>query len=326
MNPSSYREAGVDIDACDGWLEDLQKKAPAIGGFAGLFAIGDALAGMTDPCIVSSTDGVGTKLMVAQAAGDLSTIGVDCVAMVVNDLLCMGARPLLFLDYLAVEKFDRQQADEILKGIIAGCEESGCSLVGGETAELPGLLAKGRFDIAGFAIGLVDRKRAINGSSIQEGDCIIGLASTGVHSNGFSLVRKAFPEFESDAEVARRLLTPTRLYVKPVMEMLAHVPIRGIAHITGGGIPGNLSRVLPGGLDAHIDRARWTPPAVFTELQNRTSATDEEMFRTFNMGIGLCLVCAPGDAPRIIDTLPHDWSATEIGSVKSGSGIVTLIK
>jgi phosphoribosylformylglycinamidine cyclo-ligase len=319
----TYRSAGVDIGACDSWLAALRRRLPAIGGFGGVFPLGPHVAGMSDPCLVAGADGVGTKLLVAKSAGDLSTVGIDCVAMVVNDLLCCGARPLFFLDYLAVGKFDTESAEEIVRGIQRGCEIAGCDLLGGETAELPGLLREAEFDICGFGVGAVDRPRVIDGSRIAPGDAVIGLPSTGVHSNGFSLARHVLPEFETDIELARVLLTPTRIYVPEVLALLDEVQVKGIAHITGGGLPGNLSRILPPRVHARLMPSAWACPPIFGQIAGRGQIDAAEMYRTFNMGIGLCLVVAGSDAEITLRALAP-LSARRIGAVVPGSGRVLI--
>lgn len=323
MSTKTYKDAGVNIDACDAWLASLAKRFPVIGGFAGVFPLGKFIAGMDKPCLVSSTDGVGTKVLVAKAAGDLSTIGIDCVAMVVNDLICCGARPLVFLDYLAVGKFDAQEADTIVSGLIEGCAQAGCNLVGGETAELPGLFKAGEFDVAGFGVGVVDGARVIDGSRIAPGDAVIGLASTGIHSNGLSLARSAMPEYATDPKVARQLLTPTKIYVSVVMEAVEHLSVKGIAHITGGGLPGNLCRALSKKVDAVLDPGQWDHPGIFDVIAKKGSVEPAEMYRTYNMGIGMCLVVDRADVRQAL-TLLKSAQPRLIGEIVEGSGVVRI--
>jgi len=323
MPTKTYKGAGVDIDACDSWLGSLAKRFPAIGGFAGVFPIGKLIQGMQKPSLVAGTDGVGTKVLVAKAAGDLSTIGIDCVAMVVNDLICCGARPIFFLDYLAVAKFDANEADAILKGLIEGCGQAGCDLIGGETAELPGLFKEGEFDVAGFGVGVVDGALVINGSKIAVGDAVIGLASTGLHSNGFSLVRSVLPEYATDKRLARKLLKPTAIYVSPVVEAVERTRVKGIAHITGGGLPGNLCRVLPKKVDAILDPGLWDRPPVFDTIAKRGGIEPAEMFKTFNMGIGMCLVVARTDVRQALTALKSAQPRL-IGEIVKGSGEVRI--
>lgn len=285
----------------DEFAKDLATKHPALGGFAGLIPLSDATRGMRDPQLAVSVDGVGTKMLVARAVGDFSTIGIDCVAMVVNDLLCVGARPLSFLDYIAAGRFDRAEAEAIMAGVAAGCEEAGCELLGGETAELPGLLRAGDYDLAGFGVGVVERRRAIDGSRIEAGDAIVGLPSSGIHSNGLSLARQVFPEFAKDPPLVEELLKPTRIYPRFLLPLLsAGAPIRGIAHITGGGLPRNLSRILPKGMGFTLFPNRWPVPAIFQRIARDGRVSEEEMYRVFNMGIGLCVVVEARSADEIV--------------------------
>ncbi len=323
MPGRTYKESGVDIDSCDAWLASLKKRLPGIGGFSGVFPLAPHIAGMTRPCLVSGTDGVGTKVLVARAAGDLSTIGIDCVAMVVNDLVCCGARPVIFLDYLAVGRFDAAQADAILEGLRAGCEHAGCELVGGETAELPGLFTPGDFDVAGFGVGVVDESRVIDGSTIRTGDVVIGLPSSGLHSNGFSLARSVLPKYQTDPELARVLLVPTVIYVRPVLELLDRIRVKGIAHITGGGLPGNLCRVLPPTVDARLNPNSWERPDIFNTIARRGSISDPELYKTFNMGIGLCLVIDRSEVDSALSLLALS-SARQIGEIVEGTGKVQI--
>ncbi|MDX2176762.1 MAG: phosphoribosylformylglycinamidine cyclo-ligase [Candidatus Sumerlaeia bacterium] len=323
MSGISYKGAGVDAAAADRWLEGLRAKLPAIGGFAALFPLADALKGLEDPALVSCVDGVGTKVLVARAANNFSTVGQDCVAMVLNDMVCCGARPLFFLDYLAVAKFDEAQADQLIEGLRLACDACGCALVGGETAELPGLLAPGEFDICGFAVGIVDRKRALPRADLRAGDLVIGLPSSGVHSNGLSLARRALPEYATDAELRRELLTPTRLYVRPVLEALAKHDIKAIAHITGGGLPGNLCRVLPPDVDAQLFSGNWPVPTIFHRIAEAGGIARPEMFETFNMGLGLCLVAPPDAAPALAESLAGE-GARIVGQLEPGTGKVKV--
>ncbi len=321
----TYKDAGVDLDACDSWLDRLKVRLPAIGGFSGLFPLAAAIQGMKAPQLVAGSDGVGTKVLVARAAGDLSTVGIDCVAMVVNDLLCCGAKPLFFLDYLAVGRFDAREADAILDGLIRGCEESDCVLLGGETAELPGLFRPGDFDVAGFGVGVVDGGRVVDGASIVPGDVVIGLASSGLHSNGFSLARRLLPEFETDRALAREMLVPTIIYVRPVLELIERgVNVKGIAHITGAGLPGNLCRVLPPNVDARLDPASWKKPPIYERLAARMADMDQaEVYKTFNMGIGLCLV-VPRDEAEEAMRLLEAQRPSRIGEIVCGKGDVHI--
>jgi phosphoribosylformylglycinamidine cyclo-ligase len=324
MTPdNSYRAAGVDAAAADAWLEALRARLPRIGGFAALFPLKPAIAGLEDPCLVACTDGVGTKVLVARVLNDFSTIGIDCVAMVLNDMVCCGARPLFFLDYLAVGKFDRAQADAILDGLRRGCEECGCEIIGGETAELPGLLVAGDFDVCGFGIGVVDRAKALDGTDAQAGDAIVGLPSNGIHSNGLSLARRVLSDYAKDRDTAAALLRPTRLYVRPVLDAMARVPVRSAAHITGGGLPGNLPRAFPRTLAARLDEASWTVPEIFRAIERRGAIPREEMYRTFNMGLGMCLVVAKEHADALVEALEPE-GARVVGHLEAGDGTVRV--
>jgi phosphoribosylformylglycinamidine cyclo-ligase len=312
----TYRSAGVDIDAGDRVVELIKPLVKStfrpevltdLGGFAGLFRFDSAK--YREPVLVSGTDGVGTKLKVAQLMRRHDTIGIDLVAMCVNDIVVCGAEPLFFLDYFATGKLNPEEARDVIGGIADGCRQAGCALIGGETAEMPSMYAEGEYDLAGFAVGVVDRPRLIDGRSIAPGDVIIGLASSGLHSNGYSLVRKLLFDVEGLAVDDRLpelggalgpvLLTPTRIYAKTVLSLMQHHTLKGIAHITGGGITENLPRVLPPGCAAVIDPGAWTPPPIFRVLQSRGQIADDEMRRTFNMGIGLTLVVAADAAQTV---------------------------
>jgi phosphoribosylformylglycinamidine cyclo-ligase len=275
-----------------------------IGGFAGFFRF--PAGKYRDPVLVSGTDGVGTKVKVAAMAKRLGTVGIDLVAMCVNDILVHGAEPLFFLDYYATGKLSARDGAEIVSGIAEGCRQAGCALLGGETAEMPSVYAPGEFDLAGFAVGAVDRKQIIDGSAVRPGDVLVGLSSSGLHSNGYSLARKIVFERmkkritsripEWGATVAEELLRPTRIYVRPVLSLIRKVRIRGMAHITGGGITGNLPRVLPRGLVAVVEKGSWTVPPVFGTLVETARLSEKEAYRTFNMGIGMVLMVRPRDA------------------------------
>jgi phosphoribosylformylglycinamidine cyclo-ligase len=309
----SYRQAGVDIDAGNQAVE-LMKPAvkrttrpevlSGIGGFGGLFALD--LKKFSDPVLVSGTDGVGTKLKLAFQMNRHDTIGQDAVAMCVNDILVQGAEPLFFLDYLAVGKLDPKRVADIVGGVAKGCELAGCALIGGETAEMPGFYPEGEYDVAGFAVGAVNREELIDGSGIKEGDILIGLPSTGFHSNGYSLVRKVFEPYSWDSifpelgePLGEALLRPTRIYARTILPLLESHTILGMAHITGGGLTENIPRILPKGLGIHIDRKGWKVPPLFTLLQRLGEVEDAEMFRTFNMGIGFVLIVHPEDVEKI---------------------------
>jgi phosphoribosylformylglycinamidine cyclo-ligase len=306
--PITYREAGVDIDAGDELVERIKPLARStripevvsdVGGFAGLCSVpGD----VEDPVLVSGTDGVGTKLKLAFLTGKHDTIGIDLVAMCVNDVVTCGARPLFFLDYFATNKLDVVVAEQVVRGIAGACKEVGCALLGGETAELPGMYAEGEYDLAGFVVGVVARAKIVDGRRAEAGDVAIALSSSGLHSNGYSLARKVLEGEMSDPGVVETLLTPTRLYARPVRALLASgVDVRAMSHITGGGIPGNLPRVLPEGLGVRIS-ASWPRPAIFDRLERR-GITPAEMRRTFNAGVGFVFVVAKADSARAIDAL-----------------------
>lgn len=308
----AYKQAGVNIDAGAETVERIRAHVKRtyrpevlgdIGGFGGLFALGK----YRNPVLVSATDGVGTKLKLAFATGLHDTIGVDCVAMCVNDLVVQGAEPLFFLDYLATGKLLPEQAEAVVKGIADGCVEAGCALVGGETAEMPGMYASGEYDIAGFCVGVVERDRLITGETIQTGDVLIGLASTGLHSNGFSLARHILFANEMDTGKARELLTPTRIYVKSILTLMDEFTVKGAAHITGGGLIENVPRMLPDNVTAQIDSDQWEVPDIFSEIKDIGEVSNEDMFRTFNMGVGM-VVCVPAiEAMRVMER------ATELG-------------
>lgn len=316
MAKHTYRNAGVDIDAGNRVVELIKPLVKTtfrpevltdLGGFAGLFQL-DA-SRYEQPVLVSGTDGVGTKLKIAHLMHRHDTIGIDLVAMCVNDILVCGAEPLFFLDYFATGKLDPEQARDVVSGIAEGCRQAGCALIGGETAEMPSLYAEGDYDLAGFAVGVVERSRIIDGRGIVPGDVVIGLASSGLHSNGYSLVRKLLFEVEGLAVDDRVpelgdtlgpvLLTPTRIYARTVLTLMRGHVLKGIAHITGGGVTENLPRVLPPGCAAVIDRGAWTPPPIFQLIQSRGAISDDEMRRTFNMGLGLVLVVAADTADAV---------------------------
>lgn len=346
MKKLTYSDAGVNID--EGMkLVDLIKPAVRssyrkevlgdIGGFGALFS--GRFKNLKDPVLVSSTDGVGTKLMLAFMADRHDTVGIDLVAMSVNDILVSGAEPLFFLDYFATGKLDAVRAAQVVKGIAKGCKAAGCALIGGETAEMPGLYKPGEYDLAGFAVGVVDRKKAITGSRIKAGDKIIGLASSGLHSNGFSLARKVIfdalglsvdstPAGFKDT-IGNVLLTPTRIYVKPVLSLLKDFDVLGMAHITGGGFLDNIPRVLPKGVKAIIHRGSWPVPPVFGLIQRGGSIDESEMFRTFNCGIGFIMVVRAKDEEKVLKRLKAlKEKAFTIGevAVKKGKGPEVEIK
>ena len=311
---SRYTQAGVDIDKANDFVSQIKPLVSStfrrgvltdIGGFGGLFALGGDR--YDDPVLVSSTDGVGTKLKIAKMCNIHDTIGIDLVAMCVNDIVVSGAQPLFFLDYFSIGKLETDLALEVVKGIARGCEIAKCSLIGGETAEMPGMYGPGDYDLAGFVVGIAERKKIIDGSEIKVGDKIIGLASSGIHSNGYSLVRKicfeelglAVEDFidELDCSLGEELLRPTRIYVEPLLNLFKNFQVRGLVHITGGGFDDNLPRVLPRGSKAVISQGSWPVPTIFTFLQEKGNVPVEEMRRTFNYGIGMAIVI---DA-RVVD-------------------------
>ena len=309
----SYKKAGVDVTA--GYRAvDLMKKHIArtmtdnvltgIGGFGGLYELD--VTGMEHPVLVSGTDGVGTKLKIAFLMDRHNTIGIDCVAMCVNDIICCGAKPQFFLDYIALGKNVPEKVAEIVSGVAEGCVQAGCALVGGETAEMPGMYPAGEYDLAGFAVGIVEKSQIIDGSHIKPGDVVLGLASSGPHSNGFSLIRKVVEvsgkpwttELSDGKTLADAVMEPTRIYVKPVLEAMKSVTIKGMAHITGGGLLENIPRVLPEGTQCVIKAGSWKRPAVFDWLQQEGHIEDHEMYRVFNNGIGMAVIVAAEDAEK----------------------------
>jgi phosphoribosylformylglycinamidine cyclo-ligase len=319
----SYRDAGVDIDAGDALVEAIKPFAKrtmrpeVLGGLGGFGALCEIPKKYRQPVLVSGTDGVGTKLKLAFHLGRHDTVGIDLVAMSVNDVLVQGAEPLFFLDYFGCGKLDVAVAQSVIKGIAAGCEQAGCALIGGETAEMPGMYPEGEYDLAGFCVGVVEKERIIDGRSIAPGDALLGLASSGPHSNGYSLIRRILergtPPFDP--------LEPTRIYVKPVLKLLASVPVKGLAHITGGGIVGNVPRVLPEGTRAAIRRDAWPRPEVFTWLQQTGKVAEEEMWRVFNCGIGMVVVVSREQAQAARQLLEREGERVyEIGAIEKHAG------
>ncbi len=313
----TYKKAGVDIVAGDALVDRIKKRLPAIGDFAGLFPFPK---GLKNPYLVGCTDGVGTKLKVAQELGRHDTIGIDLVAMNVNDLICTGARPLFFLDYFATGRLDVGVAERVINGMIDGCKQAGCALIGGETAEMPGFYKPGEYDLAGFAVGVVDEPQRVRNETIRPGDVLLGLPSSGVHSNGYSLVRVLFRGADLK-KWGTALLAPTKIYVKPVLAALAKYPgaIKGVAHITGGGITENVPRFLPKNCDAVFHLATWPLPEVFSEIRRRGNVTDDEMYRTFNMGLGLVVAVAPDKAAAVKKALAPCYV---VGQVEKGTRVV----
>jgi len=337
----SYKKAGVDITAGYRAVELMKKhiartKTPgvmsAIGGFGGLFA--PDLAGIKEPVLVSGTDGVGTKLKLAFILDQHDSVGIDCVAMCVNDIICGGARPLFFLDYIACGKNEPTRIADIVAGVAEGCVQAGAALVGGETAEMPGFYPENEYDLAGFAVGLVDRDKIIEPSRMQAGDALIALPSSGFHSNGYSLVRRVFDLQKEDLRSHREslgmslgqaLLTPTKIYVRPLLDLIGQADVHGAAHITGGGFYENIPRILPEGLRAVIDRGSWQIPPLFRLLQSQGGITERDMFNTFNMGVGMVAAVAADDADRALALLRgRGEAAWLLGEVQPGERGIEL--
>lgn len=333
MEEITYKQAGVDIDEGERFvrmISPLVRKTfrpevlTDIGSFGALFKLDTAR--YREPILVSGTDGVGTKLKVAFMTGRHDTVGIDLVAMCVNDILTSGAEPLFFLDYLATGKLSSEKASTVIKGIVEGCKEAGCSLIGGETAEMPGFYQEGEYDLSGFAVGVVERSMIIDGSGIKAGDSLIGLASNGLHSNGYSLVRKVFFEVkkmdvssdipELGMTLGEELLKPTRIYVRAFDALKDKIPVKGIAHITGGGIPGNLPRIFPDGMGASLRKGSWPVPPIFTLIEKMGNVPSLDMARTFNMGIGCIMVIAEKDSENATSLLKgNGFDSYVIGSV-----------
>ena len=339
----AYAAAGVDIEAGYKGVQLMKRHVErtsipgvvsGIGGFGGLFA--PDISGMEEPILVSGTDGVGTKIRVAQLMGRHDTIGIDCVAMCVNDIICCGAKPLFFLDYIAIGKNDPEKVASIVSGVAEGCVQSGCALIGGETAEHPGVMNPDDYDLAGFAVGIVDKAKMIDGSRMKAGDVILALPSSGLHSNGFSLVRKVFDIEHADLNrpldgldgksLGEELLTPTKLYVKPVLAALRAARVYGASHITGGGFYENIPRCLPEGMTAKIQKSALSIPPIFSLLQEKGGIPERDMFNTFNMGTGMVLVVDKEDAAKAVAALDGAGAAPRIiGEVVPGGGGVELL-
>ena len=337
---TTYRDAGVDIDEGDRLVDLIKPLArptlrpevlAGIGGFGGLFAL-DAKK-YREPVLVAGTDGVGTKLKLAFLTGRHDTVGIDLVAMSVNDVAVTGAEPLFFLDYFATGKLRAEEAAQVVKGIAEGCRQAGCALIGGETAELPGFYADGEYDLAGFAVGVVERDRILDGRGVRPGDALLGVASTGLHSNGYSLARKVLldrhalsdrPPELSGRTLGEALLEPTRIYAKDILALLENTPIHAVAHITGGGLPGNAPRNLPDGTRAVIREGSWTVPPIFGLIEREGGVPRDEMYRTFNMGLGLviALPAASAEAARAV-LAGRGLASWVVGVVEPGSGEAT---
>jgi phosphoribosylformylglycinamidine cyclo-ligase len=335
--PLSYAEAGVDIAAGEEAVRRIKNHVRStfrpevigdIGGFGGLFAFDPSR--YKHPVLVSSTDGVGTKALIAQASGQFTTIGIDLVAMCVDDLVCQGAEPLFFLDYIAVGRLDPDHIDQLVSGIAEGCRVAGCALIGGEMAEHPGAMQPGEFDLVGFAVGVVERDRVLTGAHVRPGDLLIGLPSPNLRSNGYSLARKALLEIDGRSltdeaykgahhTLAEELLSPSVIYAPAILELLRHVEVHAVSHITGGGIPGNLNRVLPEKCDAVVQRRSFETPRIFQEIQKIGEIPDQEMASTFNLGLGMIVVVPPSDVYKALDVLrAAGHRAVQVGEVVDG--------
>jgi len=331
----SYRDAGVDIDAGDQLVENIKPFAKrtmrpeVLGGIGGFGALVEISKKYKEPVLVSGTDGVGTKLKLAFELNRHDTVGIDLVGMSVNDILVQGAEPLFFLDYFACGKLDVPAATEVIKGIAFGCEQAGCALIGGETAEMPGMYPVGEYDLAGFAVGVVEKSQVITGKTIQAGDVVLGLASNGAHSNGYSLVRKIIEvskpdlsaKFEGDKTLSDVIMAPTRIYVKPLLKLMQAMSVKGMAHITGGGITENVPRVLPENVVAQIDAKSWEMPKLFQWLQENGGVAQGEMYRTFNCGIGMVVIVAAEQAADAIKLLQAEGETVyTLGAIRARVG------
>ena len=340
-SPLSYRDSGVDIDAGDALVERIKPLAKrtlregVLGGLGGFGALFEVPKRYREPVLVSGTDGVGTKLRLAFALNRHDTVGIDLVAMSVNDVLVQGAEPLFFLDYFACGKLDVDTAATVVAGIAQGCEQAGCALIGGETAEMPGMYPPGEYDLAGFAVGAVEKSKIITGQDIAAGDVVLGLPSSGAHSNGYSLVRKIIERarpaldapFEDGKTLAESVMAPTRIYVKPMLSVLAALPVKGMAHITGGGLRENIPRVLPKTVKAVIERSSWQRPKIFQWLQSEGGVAEDEMHRVFNCGIGMAVIVARENVSQALRLLrAAGEEAVEIGHIEArGEGEVQTL-
>ena len=334
----SYRDAGVNIEAGYEGVKLMKEHVARtmipgvvsdIGGFGGLFA--PQLSGITEPILVSGTDGVGTKIRIAQRMNKHDTVGIDCVAMCVNDIICCGAKPLFFLDYIAIGRNEPEEVATLVSGVAEGCVQSGCALIGGETAEHPGMMAEDDYDLAGFSVGVVDKPKVINHSTMRSGDVILALPSSGIHSNGYSLVRKVFDVehaglsaycAELGCTLGEALLTPTSIYVKPVLRCMESVTVKGVSHITGGGFFENIPRCLPDGLMAKIEKAAVKTQPIFRMLQRLGGISEHDMFNTYNMGVGMAVIVAKEDVDKAVAAL--DCGAYVIGEIAEGGERVML--
>ena len=330
---TTYRDAGVDIEAGDAFVDSLgpivartrrKEVLSGIGGFGGLFQVP---TGYSDPVLVAGTDGVGTKLKVAFRANRHHTVGIDLVAMCVNDIVCAGAEPLFFLDYFGTGHLDGGQGRAVVEGIVEGCVQAGCTLLGGETAELPGFYSRGEYDLAGFAVGVVERSEILDSAAVAPGDVLIGMASSGLHSNGYSLARKVLLEGPDSEQWLDPLLIPTRIYVKAVLAAIQAGGVRVAAHITGGGIGGNLVRVLPEGVSAVVDPSTWERLPIFDAIQTGGDVSEDEMRRAFNLGLGMILVVAPEAAAGVMEAIRASGEEPmQVGRIEAGMGTVEWLE
>jgi len=333
MSSLTYKKAGVDIDKADRFIKKIKpllrrtarpEVMGEVGGFSGFFK--PSLKDLKEPVLVASADGVGTKLLLADLLGRYEEVGVDLVAMCVNDIIASGAEPLFFLDYIACGKLNEDKLVSLVRGITRGCEQSVCALIGGETAELPGMYSGNKMDIAGFCVGMVSKEKILDGSNCQAGDALIGLSSNGVHSNGFSLIRKIFSENELKGEIGKEFMKSTRIYVKSVLRLLKEGSIKAAAHITGGGFYENIPRSLPKGRGAVIKKSSWPQNEIFQKIQLKGQIEEREMYRTFNMGIGFTVICSPEKTSLVLNILKEmDQQAWIIGEVFTGEQHVQII-
>ncbi|CAH2211974.1 phosphoribosylformylglycinamidine cyclo-ligase [Tepidibacter aestuarii] len=340
MNKITYRDSGVNIDEGNKAVDIIKEKVKStynknvlgdLGSFSGLYSIKDCLS-MKEPVLLSSTDGVGTKLKIAQIMDKHDTVGIDLVAMCVNDLICQGAKPLFFLDYIATGSLKSNQVEDIVSGIVEGCKDSGCALVGGETAEMPGMYSEDEYDLAGFSVGICDKENIITGENVKEGDVLIGISSSGIHSNGFSLIRKIFLDKlswtldkyvdELGKTLGEELLTPTKIYVNTVMSLISKYNIKSIAHITGGGLIENVTRVIPKGLGLSINKNSWRELDIYSLIKKLDLVDERELYRSFNMGVGLVIIVDKNEARDIVDFINQNEEAYIIGEVTGNSGVV----
>lgn len=329
MGGITYKKAGVNVEKAESFIKKIKpllgktcrpEVLSQVGGFSSLFK--PKLQDIPDPVLVSSTDGVGTKILVADLMNRYDTVGIDLVAMCVDDVVVVGAEPLFFLDYIACGKLNPQKLQELMKGIAEGCQKAGCALVGGETAELPGMYKPDKFDLAGFCVGMVSQRKIIDGQQCKPGDAVVGIASSGLHSNGYSLVRKVFSSEEIKKEWGEEFIKPTKIYTPSILQVIKKIKVKSIAHITGGGFYGNLPRVVPKGLTARINRNSWPVPPLFLAIQKKGRVEEREMFNTFNMGIGMILVVDCEEASPVVSLLKklgeRAWIIGELVEGKTG--------